>query len=298
MGKQQGKLQTKKEDKSPLNTVRAGAVQMLSTVEHPAGNIEKAIRFCDVAATRGTQILCFPECASTGFDWVHQHGTKRNIYTEPVPGPMVERFAAKARELDMYIIMGMVERPPRSKKLYNTAFVVGPEEGYIGKYRKIWAEKVFTPGTEAPVFDTRHGRIGVFICADMRSTEIARLLVLKGATILFQPTAYWGVKVSGAYYVRRELEGKHVSQRSRAIDNGVPLVVANVGRLDRVNDSRILMPNTQGPEQNLARARRKEQLLVADVPLDVSYNKATDAARARPWLFRELAQEMLRATRR
>ena len=298
MEKRQDESQAKREDKSPLNTVRAGAVQMLSALEHPAGNIEKALRFCDVAATRGTQILCFPECASTGFDWVSQEGADRSVYTEPVPGPMVERFAAKARALDMYIIMGMVERPPRSKKIYNTAFVVGPVEGYMGKYRKIYAEKVFAPGTEAPVFDTRLGRIGVFICADMRSTEISRLLVLKGATILFQPTAYWAVEVSGAYYTRRYLEGKHVSQRSRAIDNGVPLVVANIGRMDRVNDSRILMPNTQGPEQNLVRARRKEQLLVADVPLDALHNKAKDAARSRPWLFRELGQEMLRATQR
>ena len=288
-------IQQIKTDKSTPNTVRAGVVQMISTHEDPPGNIDKALRFCDAAAKRGVHILCFPECASTGFDWVSQDGAERDVYAEPVPGPMVERFVAKAGTHDMYIIMGLVERPPDSKEIYNTAFVVGPTEGYMGKYRKVRAEKVFAPGTEVPVFNTRHGKIGVFICADMRSPELARLLALKDAKIFFQPTAYWCDGALNAYHAGRKLAGKHVAQRSRAIDNGLPLAIANIGRRDRVNDSRIVIPHGQGPELVLARATQKEQLLTADVPVDLSAGKAGREARSAPWLFKELAQEMLRA---
>ena len=75
--------------------------------------------------------------------------------------------------------------------MYNTAFLVGPREGYLGRHRKVLAEAVFAPGTEAEVFPTRYGPIGVFICADMRSPELARLLALRGARVLFQPTNYF-----------------------------------------------------------------------------------------------------------
>ena len=130
------------------------------------------------------QILCLPECAVTGFAWLRNKRDMELVarQAEPVPGPLVKRFAAKAKETGMYIIMGMVEKPKGSTKIYNTAFLVGPDEGYIGRYRKIISEHVFEDGTDAHVFDTRFGRIGIFICADQRSPELSRLLVFKGAT--------------------------------------------------------------------------------------------------------------------
>ncbi len=110
--------------------LKVGAVQMISTHWDLAGNLHKALRFCDRAARRHVQILCFPECASVGFDWVQEKPPADQVPAEPVPGPLVQRFAEKARETDMYIIFGMAERPRRSKRLYNSAFLVGPEEGY------------------------------------------------------------------------------------------------------------------------------------------------------------------------
>ena len=85
---------------------------------------------------------------------------------------MVKHFEKKAAATNMYIIMGMIEQPRHSSKRYNTAFLVGPTEGYMGKYRKILAERVFAPGREAPVFETAHGRLGIFICADKRLSLI------------------------------------------------------------------------------------------------------------------------------
>jgi predicted amidohydrolase len=241
------------------------------------------------------QILCFPECATTGFDWLKDPREVERVYAEPVPGPLVERFAAKAHETDMYIIMGMVERPPGTKTLYNTAFLVGPQEGYMGRHRKVLAESVFAPGTEAEVFDTRYGKIGMFICADMRSPELARLLALRGACLLFQPTNYFHADAADGADARRRYLGKRTAQRARAMDNGLPLVIANAGRAQYVNNSRILGPDAQGPEPVLACATRKEQLLIADVGVDLGENRATAAARRAPWLFEALAQEMLAA---
>jgi predicted amidohydrolase len=275
--------------------VRVGAVQMISQLDDVPGNVDKALSYCDRAAQKGVKILCLPECASTGFEWLGRKNAAATVYAEPVPGPMVRRFVDKARETDMYIIFGTVERPRNSRRIYNTAFVVGPQEGYMGRFRKVLSETVFADGTDAPVFDTRYGKIGLFICADMRSPELSRLLVLKGARVLFQPTNYFykdGVDIKRLYM------GKNAAQRARAMDNGVHLVIANAGRPEYVNDSRILVPNGQGPPQHLTRATRKEQLLVADIAYDLEDNRVAHAASKSPWLFRELGEAMVRAAKR
>ena len=258
-------------------------------------NVRKALIYCDRAARKGVDVLCFPECAATGFDWIFDKRAAPRVHAEPVPGPIVHRFADKSRDTGMYIVFGLVERPRNSKKLYNTAFLVGPEEGYIGRHRKVQSEPVFADGEDADVFETQHGKLGIFICADQRSPELSRLLVMKGAQILFQPTNYFhrdGVDIKKRYI------GKCVAQRSRAMENGVHLVIANAGRSEYVNNSRILGPSGQGPEPKLAYATRKEQLLVADIEYDTTANKARDAAVRAPWLFEQLGAEARRAAAR
>ena len=274
--------------------MRVGAVQMISQQGEIGANVAKALNYCDQAAKKGVEMLCLPECASTGFEWLGDRDAAAKVYAEPVPGPMVEVFAEKARATGMYIIFGVVERPRNSKKIYNTAFLVGPEEGYIGRHRKVHAEKVFAPGAEAPVFDTRYGKVGIFICADQRSPELSRLLALKGARILFQPTNYFH---ADGVDIRRRYMGKCTARRARAMDNGVHLVIANAGRPEYVNNSRIVEPNGQGPEHKLAYATRKEQLLVADIEYEREDNRVLQAAARTPWLFKELGAEMVKAAR-
>ena len=268
-----------------------GAVQMICEDNKPELNIAKALSYCDTAADRGVQILCFPECATTGFDWLKRNGGPESVHAEKVPGSTVEAFAAKAKETGMYIIMGTVEKD--GSGIYNTAFVVGPEEGYMGRQRKVHAESVFLPGAEANVFETRWARIGVFICADMRSPELARLLVLKGAEVLFQPTAYFH---PDGRDIRQRYTGKCCSQRARAMENGVHLICANIGRREYVNNSRIIVPDGQGPEKVLARATRKEQLLTADIQIEPDINKARRLVSRSPELFRELGETLLALT--
>ena len=280
--------------KRVLERVRVGAVQMISQQGEIGANVAKALDYCDQAAKKGVEMLCLPECASTGFEWLGDRDAAAKVYAEPVPGPMVEVFAEKARATGMYIIFGVVERPRNTKKIYNTAFLVGPEEGYIGRHRKVHAEKVFAPGAEAPVFDTRYGKVGIFICADQRSPELSRLLALKGARILFQPTNYFH---ADGVDIRRRYMGKCTAQRARAMANGVHLVIANAGRPEYVNNSRIVEPNGQGPEHKLAHATRKEQLLVADIEYEREDNRVLQAAARTPWLFKELGAEMVKAAR-
>ncbi len=124
---------------------------------------------------------------------------------EPIPGPSVDRLARVARETGTVIVYPLYEKD--GDTLYNTAAVLGPDGGLIGKYRKMSIPQIlrtvtsgetpaderffFAPGNLGfPVFDTPFGvKLGVLICYDRHFPEAARILGLKGAHLVVVPTA-------------------------------------------------------------------------------------------------------------
>ena len=80
----------------------------------------------------------------------------------------------------------------------NSVVVYDADGSYLGKYRKThipdspqYHEKFyFTPGDLGyPVFKTKFGVIAVGICWDEWFPEVARIFALKGAEVLFYPSA-------------------------------------------------------------------------------------------------------------
>jgi predicted amidohydrolase len=111
---------------------------------------------------------------------------------EPVPGPSTEYFGSLAKEHDLYIVAGLVERDKHL--LYNTAVLVGPDGKLAGKYRKVTLprgeiEMGIAPGHEYPVFETRFGKVGIMVCYDGFFPEVARQLAINGAEVIAWPVA-------------------------------------------------------------------------------------------------------------
>jgi predicted amidohydrolase len=112
---------------------------------------------------------------------------------EPVPGPTTDYFGTLAKQYNMYIIVGLVERDGHI--VYNTAVALGPDGRLVGKYRKVClprgevAAGIF-PGHEYPVFDTRFGKLGMMVCYDGFFPEVARELSNRGAEVIAWPV--WG----------------------------------------------------------------------------------------------------------
>jgi beta-ureidopropionase len=82
-------------------------------------------------------------------------------------------------------------------KYYDFA-VIDADGTYLGKFRKqhipqvkgFWEKFYFRPGNGGyPVFDTAVGKVGVYICYDRHFPEGWRILGLKGAQIVFNPSA-------------------------------------------------------------------------------------------------------------
>jgi len=182
--------------------MKIAGVQFVGQADKEA-NILKAIHLVRQAAAQGAQIVCLTELFSTMYFCVETRDEYFD-WAEPIPGPTIERMAAVARRANIVLIAPIFERTPEGR-YFNSAAVIGPDGGLIGKYRKSSIpfmdvgrsseprgnEKYyFEPGDLGfPTFATPYGRIGILICYDRHFPEAARMLGLGGAEIVFVPTA-------------------------------------------------------------------------------------------------------------
>src|SRR5262249_33119226 len=148
------------------------------------------------AAQGGAQIACLPELFRSPYFCQTQDPSLFDL-AEPIPGPSTERLSRAARETGMVVIGSLFER--RAAGVYHhTAVVLDADGTLLGIYRKmhipddpLYFEKYyFTPGDLGfRVFDTRRGKVGTLVCWDQWYPEAARLTALRGAEVLFYPTA-------------------------------------------------------------------------------------------------------------
>lgn len=214
-------------------TVNIGLVQM-SCVANKDANIAKAKEKIREAALKGAQIVCLQELfSSLYFCDVEEHANFE--LAETIPGPTTLGFEALAKELKVVIIASLFEK--RAPGLYhNTTAVIDADGAYLGKYRKqhipddpgYYEKFYFTPGDDGyKVFKTKYGIVGVLICWDQWYPEAARITALKGAEILFYPTAI-GWDVTEKEYINTEqYQAWQTIQRSHAIANGVHVISVN-----------------------------------------------------------------------
>jgi N-carbamoylputrescine amidase len=220
-------------DRHRSSTVRIGLVQMAMS-DDPEANTEKAVALTREAAQTGAEVICLPELfRSRYFCKTTDHGFFE--LAEPIPGPSTERFGALAQELGVDIVASLFER--RARGLYhNTAAVLDAKDGYVGKYRKmhipddpLFHEKFyFTPGDLGfKNFETTHGNLGVLICWDQWYPEAARLTALRGAEILFYPTAIGWLASERDTFGRQQHEAWERCVSSHAVTNGCFVVAVN-----------------------------------------------------------------------
>src|SRR5438105_8334537 len=154
---------------------------------------------------------------------------------EPVPGPTTGKLARVAIESKVALVVSIFER--RAPGVYHNSCAVLDADGrLLGKYRKmhipddpLYYEKFyFTPGDLGfPNFNTRYGRIGALVCWDQWYPEGARLSSLRGANILFYPTAIGWHPAEKEQFGAAQLDAWLTIQRSHAIANGIFVAAVN-----------------------------------------------------------------------
>jgi N-carbamoylputrescine amidase len=216
------------------STVRLGLLQHACPNNNGAANLKKALALAEQASKRGAKIICTQElfrsqyfCQAENYDYFE--------LAETIPGPTTKAFQAFAKKHRVVIVTSVFER--RTAGLYhNSAVVIDADGKLLGVYRKmhipddpLFYEKFFfAPGdTGFQAWDTKYGKIGVLVCWDQWYPEAARITAMKGAQILFYPTAIgWHPKE------KKELGAKQhdaweTIQRSHAVANGCYVAAIN-----------------------------------------------------------------------
>jgi len=263
------------------NAVRCGLIQAandLSPERHSLAEIKKAmlakhLRLIEEAGKKRVQILCLQELFYGPYFCAEQNARWYEL-TERIPGgPTVQRMTKLAKKHRMAMVVPIYEEE-MTGLYFNSAAVIDADGRYLGKYRKhhiphchpgFWEKFYFTPGNLGyPVFETRYARIGVYICYDRHFPEGARVLGLKGAQIVFNPSA----TVAGLSEYLWELE-----QPAHAVANGYFVAAINRVGHEKPWDigefyGKSYFCNPRG--KIIAQAsRNKDELLVADLDLDM-----------------------------
>jgi N-carbamoylputrescine amidase len=210
-----------------------GLIQRKCSLD-PRENLAAAISGIREAAGRGAQIVCLEELFRSQY-FCREENHDRFDLAEPIPGPSTEALSKLAAELRVVVVASLFER--RAAGLYhNTAAVIDADGSLLGTYRKmhipddpLYYEKFyFTPGDlGVPSFDTRYGRIAVLVCWDQWYPEAARLASLRGANILFYPTAIGWHPSEKREFGAAQLDAWRTIQRSHAIANGIFVAAVN-----------------------------------------------------------------------
>ena len=210
-----------------------GLVQA-SCQDNPQANRDAAFLAVRSAAARGAQIICLQELYCSRY-FCQTEDARLFDLAETIPGPSTEQATALAKELGVVLIVPIFEK--RAAGLYhNTAAVIDASGDLLGVYRKMhipddpqYYEKFyFTPGDLGyRTFDTRFARIGVLICWDQWYPEAARLTALKGAEVIFFPSAIGWLPSERATLGSVQHDAWRTIQRSHAIANGVYVAVVN-----------------------------------------------------------------------
>jgi N-carbamoylputrescine amidase len=208
-------------------------VQMAMSAD-PAANLDTAVSRIREAAGRGAKIVCLPELFLSQY-FCQQEDAALFDLAESIPGPTTEAIGAVARELSVVVVASLFER--RSPGLYhNTTAVIGADGAILGTYRKMhipddpnYYEKFyFTPGDLGfPLFPTPVGNLGVLICWDQWFPEAARLTAMRGAQVLFYPTAIGWHPEEKAANGDAQRDAWRTVQRGHAIANGVYVAAVN-----------------------------------------------------------------------
>jgi agmatine deiminase len=254
-----------------------GLVQM-SVSEDQAKNLEKALRLVRRAARGGAKIVCLPELFRSRY-FPQTRRAKKELYAEAVPGETTRAFSRLARELAVVIVVPLYERS-RGGRLYNSAVVVDADGRLLSTYRKLhiphdplfYEQDYFAPGDRGfIVYKTRYAAFSVLICFDQWFPEAARACALKGAELLFYPTAIG--EVAGQRPREGDWRDSWVTiQRAHAIANSVHVAAVNrTGREGRLRFwGTSFVADAFGKVLKIA-PRDKEKVLLCRV--DLSSNK-------------------------
>ena len=185
----------------------AAVVQAAPVVFDPPRSIEKLSQLTADAARRQARLALFPEAFISAYPKGLDFGARIGLRTPEgredfrryfesaidVPGPHVDALAAIARQNQIHLVVGVIERDIGT--LYCTVLFFSDEGRYLGKHRKLMPTAMerlvwgYGDGSTLPVFDTPMGRLGAVICWENYMPLLRTAMYAKNIQIYCAPTA-------------------------------------------------------------------------------------------------------------
>jgi N-carbamoylputrescine amidase len=201
-----------------MEDFRVAAVSMFSAIGDRTANLSRMESLVREAARGGAQAICFPELNISGYILKRDPAE----IAETIPGPSSEAVWQMAQKNEVLILAGLAEK--KEGKVFISHLAAGPD-GILGVYRKTHLgtneEGIYQAGSECPVFRYRGTIFGIELCFDGHFPELATILALKGAEVIFIPHA--SPRESGEE--KRERWLRYLS--ARAYDNSVFVAACN-----------------------------------------------------------------------
>jgi deaminated glutathione amidase len=212
-----------------MSKFRAACVQLRSG-EDVAENIQYTDKLVREAARGGAQFIATPENTTL---MAADGGAKLASSHDEAHDPALPVFAALARELGVWLLIGSVAIKVSDSKTANRSFLFAPDGSITARYSKIhlfdvdlansesYRESDTVAGGDAAVLaPTPWGELGLSICYDIRFPRLYRSLAKKGAFAFAVPSAFT-VPTGQAHW--------HVLLRARAIENGAFVIAPAQG---------------------------------------------------------------------
>ncbi|MGG3448731.1 carbon-nitrogen hydrolase family protein [Domibacillus aminovorans] len=197
-----------------MRTIRIALLHLIpiaGDIKYNQNLIEKAVKH---AAEKEVDWVITPELATSGLQFTHIIGTD---WIKQQPDKWMTNFHNIVESIKTTVFLGCAEKSKQDNKLYNSVFVINQKGELIGKQKKIArVDNWSTPGEFIEPIDLGYIKVGVLICADAYTKNIAETLLTKGAEILVAPSS-WGPG----------LHGPNGEWEQRSIDTGLPIFVCN-----------------------------------------------------------------------
>jgi omega-amidase len=196
--------------------LKVSIAQIAVAQSRPEENLRKGEGLIAEAAERGSDLVCFPELWTSGFNWSNNKQMAREH------AKSIDRVAALASKHKIWI-NGSMPALNEGGGLSNTSILFSAKGEQAGVYRKAHLfslhheERHVEPGDCLTTVETPWGRIGLSVCYDIRFPELFRTYALKGARLVLTPAAF----------PHPRLPHWKILTRARAIENQMFLVAVN-----------------------------------------------------------------------
>ena len=242
-------------------------------------NLQKAIRLIEKASEQGANIILLQELFQTPYFCIQYDEEIFKLAQPFEKNTLLIKMSEVAKKHKVVLPISFFEKD--NNAYFNSIAIIDADGTILGKYRKShipdgagYLEKYyFNPGdTGFQVWDTTYGKIGVGICWDQWFPEVARIMALKGAEVLFYPTAI-GDEIMSTY---DSSDAWQTVMQGHAAANIMPVVASNRIGSESVKDQvngfygKSFICNRSG--KIIAEASKdKEEIILAEIDTEENH---------------------------